>query len=95
MDLCCIVRDFISLQGNFFLLGDVTVLLRAVSAYESQDSTSEFCVSVGIRHKAMSEIVKLRQQLVNKGLLVLLRVFRSDRHISQRWIGKLYFIIER
>jgi len=57
-------------QGNFYLLGDVTVLLRAVAAFELEGCTPEFCTSTGIRFKAMSEILKLRHQLANKGRTV-------------------------
>ena len=54
-------------QGNSMLLGDVMVLVQAVAAYQSEGCTAEFCMSRGIRHKAMSEILKLRQQLTNRG----------------------------
>lgn len=55
----------LTLQGNRLLLGDVTVLLHAVLSCELEDCTPEFCISHGLRHKAMIEVRKLRRQLTN------------------------------
>lgn len=55
----------LTLQGNRLLLGDVTVLLHAVLSCELEDCTLEFCISHGLRHKAMIEVRKLRRQLTN------------------------------
>lgn len=56
-------------SGNYQLLGDPMVLLRAVGAAEyagSQGRLSEFCATNGLRQKAMSEVRKLRVQLTNE-----------------------------
>jgi len=55
----------VSLKGNCLLLGDVMVLLHAVLSFELDDCTPEFCISHGLRHKAMIEVRKLRRQLTN------------------------------
>ncbi|XP_055855505.1 probable ATP-dependent RNA helicase kurz [Episyrphus balteatus] len=55
--------------GNFELLGDPMVLLRAVGAAEYAGSKGElltFCNENGIRHKAITEVRKLRVQLTNE-----------------------------
>ena len=52
-------------QGECQLLGDLMVLLRAVGASEFSGCTQSVCESSGLRHKAMLEIRKLRQQLTN------------------------------
>ncbi|XP_001355233.3 probable ATP-dependent RNA helicase kurz [Drosophila pseudoobscura] len=55
--------------GNFQLLGDPMVLLRAVGAAEyagSRAQLPEFCVNNGLRQKAISEVRKLRVQLTNE-----------------------------
>lgn len=55
--------------GNSLLLGDPVVLLRAVGASEYANSTgklNEFCRDNGLRHKAISDIRKLRIQLTNE-----------------------------
>ncbi|XP_050302420.1 probable ATP-dependent RNA helicase kurz [Anthonomus grandis grandis] len=52
--------------GNSLLLGDNSVLLKAVGAAEyanSQGKLQEFCDQNGLRHKAVIEIRKLRLQL--------------------------------
>lgn len=41
------------------------VLLRAVGASEFSGCTQSVCESHGLRHKAMLEVRKLRQQLTN------------------------------
>ncbi|EDW43958.1 GM18902 [Drosophila sechellia] len=56
-------------SGNYQLLGDPMVLLRAVGAAEyagSQGRLPEFCATNGLRQKAMSEVRKLRVQLTNE-----------------------------
>ncbi|KAH8343422.1 hypothetical protein KR059_010563 [Drosophila kikkawai] len=56
-------------SGNYQLLGDPMVLLRAVGAAEyagSQGRLSEFCTTNGLRPKAVSEVRKLRVQLTNE-----------------------------
>lgn len=55
--------------GNFFLLGDNMVLLRAVGAAEfahSKGKLERFCSENGLRHKAITEIRKLRIQITNE-----------------------------
>ncbi|XP_017112910.1 probable ATP-dependent RNA helicase kurz [Drosophila elegans] len=56
-------------SGNYQLLGDPMVLLRAVGAAEyagSQGRLPEFCAANGLRQKAVSEVRKLRVQLTNE-----------------------------
>ncbi|KAH8420623.1 hypothetical protein KR009_012182 [Drosophila setifemur] len=56
-------------SGNYQLLGDPMVLLRAVGAAEyagSKGSISEFCTTNGLRQKAVTEVRKLRVQLTNE-----------------------------
>ncbi|KAF7282101.1 hypothetical protein GWI33_003218 [Rhynchophorus ferrugineus] len=56
-------------QGNSLLLGDNCVLLRAVGAAEyanSEGKLQEFCDKNGLRHKAVTEIRKLRLQLTSE-----------------------------
>lgn len=56
-------------SGNYQLLGDPMVLLRAVGAAEyagSQGRLAEFCATNGLRPKAVSEVRKLRVQLTNE-----------------------------
>ncbi|KAH8294471.1 hypothetical protein KR018_010164 [Drosophila ironensis] len=56
-------------SGNYQLLGDPMILLRAVGAAEyagSQGRLPEFCASHGLRSKAVSEVRKLRVQLTNE-----------------------------
>ncbi|XP_021370446.1 probable ATP-dependent RNA helicase DHX37 [Mizuhopecten yessoensis] len=52
-------------NGHSLLLGDLTVLLKAVGSCEYQGCTPEFCQKHGIRFKAMKEVRKLRVQLTN------------------------------
>lgn len=55
--------------GNSLLLGDNMVLLRAVGAAEfanSEGKLEQFCAENGLRHKAVTEIRKLRLQLTNE-----------------------------
>ncbi|XP_033339940.2 putative ATP-dependent RNA helicase kurz [Megalopta genalis] len=55
--------------GNSLLLGDAMVLIRAVGAAEYagiKGKLLEFCEEHGLRHKAVVEIRKLRQQLTNE-----------------------------
>lgn len=56
-------------EGNSLFLGDNMVLLRAVGAAEfanSQSKLEQFCLENGLRHKALTEIRKLRLQLTNE-----------------------------
>ncbi|XP_012288521.1 probable ATP-dependent RNA helicase kurz [Orussus abietinus] len=55
--------------GNSLLLGDPMVLLRAVGAAEHASvhgKLTTFCEQNGLRHKAIVEVRKLRQQLTNE-----------------------------
>ncbi|XP_017883450.1 probable ATP-dependent RNA helicase kurz [Ceratina calcarata] len=55
--------------GNSLLLGDPMVLIRAVGAAEyagTKGMLLSFCEEHGLRHKAIVEIRKLRQQLTNE-----------------------------
>ncbi|KAH8396172.1 hypothetical protein KR222_004544 [Zaprionus bogoriensis] len=55
--------------GNYKLLGDPMVLMRAVGAAEyagSQGKLASFCETNGLRPKAISEVRKLRVQLTNE-----------------------------
>ncbi|XP_068158591.1 probable ATP-dependent RNA helicase kurz [Drosophila tropicalis] len=55
--------------GNYQLLGDPMVLMRAVGAAEyagTQGKLDEFCLTNGLRPKAISEVRKLRVQLTNE-----------------------------
>ncbi|KAK2584403.1 hypothetical protein KPH14_006785 [Odynerus spinipes] len=55
--------------GNSLLLGDPMVLIKAVGAAEyagSKGKLISFCEENGLRHKAIVEIRKLRQQLTNE-----------------------------
>eukprot|EP00090_Calanus_glacialis_P000206 TRINITY_DN10139_c0_g1_i2.p1 TRINITY_DN10139_c0_g1~~TRINITY_DN10139_c0_g1_i2.p1 ORF type:complete len:1165 (-),score=488.14 TRINITY_DN10139_c0_g1_i2:35-3529(-) len=53
-------------QGNCLKLGDAMVLVQAVIAAERTGYCPEFCSSVGLRHKAMLEIRRLRKQLAGE-----------------------------
>lgn len=56
-------------QSNSFFLGDNMVLLKAVGAAEyanSQGMLEKFCLENGLRHKAVTEIRKLRIQLTKE-----------------------------
>lgn len=52
--------------GNAFLLGDCMALLKAVTAFESLNGSTECCLKLGLRFKAMTEIRKLRKQLTGE-----------------------------
>ncbi|EDV95219.1 probable ATP-dependent RNA helicase kurz [Drosophila grimshawi] len=55
--------------GNYRLLGDPMVLLRAVGAAEyagTRGNLAEFCEAYGLRPKAINEVRKLRVQLTNE-----------------------------
>ncbi|KAK7086027.1 ATP-dependent RNA helicase dhx37 [Halocaridina rubra] len=52
--------------GNSRLLGDVMVLLRCIGAAEFQGGDRTWCEKNGLRHKAITEIRKLRRQLTNE-----------------------------
>ncbi|XP_048505748.1 probable ATP-dependent RNA helicase kurz isoform X2 [Athalia rosae] len=58
--------------GNSLLLGDPMVLIRAVGGAEyagSKGTMVKFSEEHGLRHKALTEIRKLRQQLTNEIVL--------------------------
>ncbi|EYC00029.1 hypothetical protein Y032_0118g734 [Ancylostoma ceylanicum] len=46
-------------------LGDLLVLMRAVTCSEAEKMDPEACARLGLRHKAMMEIRRLRTQLTN------------------------------
>ncbi|KAI1292042.1 putative ATP-dependent RNA helicase kurz [Halotydeus destructor] len=52
--------------GNERLLGDATVLLKAIGSSEFAGYTAAFCERNGLRHKAIVEVHKLRKQLTNE-----------------------------
>lgn len=55
--------------GNSLLLGDPMILIKAIGAAEyagSKGKLISFCEGNGLRHKAIVEIKKLRQQLTNE-----------------------------
>ncbi|KAI4504513.1 hypothetical protein M0802_000063 [Mischocyttarus mexicanus] len=55
--------------GNSLLLGDPMILIKAIGAAEyagSKGKLISFCEENGLRHKAIVEIRKLRQQLTNE-----------------------------
>lgn len=55
--------------GNSLLLGDPMVLIKAIGFAEYEGSRGKllpFCEETGLRHKAVVEIRKLRQQLTNE-----------------------------
>jgi len=53
-------------QGTCLKLGDAMVLIQAVIEAEKSGYCPEFCSSVGLRHKAMLEIRRLRRQLAGE-----------------------------
>lgn len=68
-----ILRRKWSGAGNEHLLGDLTLILKAIGASEYAGGSMSFSVKNGISHKAMSEIHKLRRQLTQE----VNRVFSS------------------
>ncbi|XP_029167253.1 probable ATP-dependent RNA helicase kurz [Nylanderia fulva] len=61
-------------NGNSLFLGDPMVLIKAISLAEyegSQGKLLPFCEETGLRHKAVVEIRKLRQQLTNEINLII------------------------
>ncbi|CAD1475900.1 unnamed protein product, partial [Heterotrigona itama] len=63
------MRRFWAGTGNNLLLGDPMVLIRAVGGAEYagiKGKLLRFCEEHGLRHKAIVEIRKLRQQLTNE-----------------------------
>ncbi|KIH42915.1 hypothetical protein ANCDUO_27094, partial [Ancylostoma duodenale] len=52
-------------QGPGRRLGDLLVLMRAVTGSEAEKMDPEACAKLGLRHKAMMEIRRLRTQLTN------------------------------
>lgn len=53
------------IQGEYYLLGDLMVMLRAMCAYECSIDKEMFCQQHGLRVKGINEVRKLRQQLTN------------------------------
>ncbi|CAF3503121.1 unnamed protein product [Rotaria sp. Silwood1] len=53
-------------QGESLLLGDMMILLKAVGALDHQNSKNDLsiCTHYGLRPKAMTEIRKIRRQLI-------------------------------
>ncbi|XP_043797210.1 probable ATP-dependent RNA helicase kurz isoform X2 [Apis laboriosa] len=63
------IKRFWAGTGNSLLLGDLMVLIRAVGSAEyagTKGKLFSFCEEHGLRHKAIVEIRKLRQQLTNE-----------------------------
>ncbi|KAF3423576.1 hypothetical protein E2986_06215 [Frieseomelitta varia] len=63
------MRRFWAGTGNNLLLGDPMVLIRAIGGAEYAGAKGKllcFCEEHGLRHKAVVEIRKLRQQLTNE-----------------------------
>ena len=52
--------------GNSMYLGDVMLMLKAVHVCETKQNSAFFCETMGIRHKSIIEIRKLRLQLVRE-----------------------------
>uniref|UniRef100_A0A915AK36 RNA helicase n=1 Tax=Parascaris univalens TaxID=6257 RepID=A0A915AK36_PARUN len=52
-------------QGQARRFGDLAVLLNAVLASLAEKGSEEVCTRYGVRHKALSEVSKLRLQLIN------------------------------
>lgn len=61
--------------GNEHLLGDIMIILKAVGASEYMSARNDFHQKIGLRHKAMIEVHKLRRQLLGE----VCRVFGCDR----------------
>ncbi len=59
------------------LFGDMMVLLKAVGALDHQNSKNDLsvCTHYGLRPKAMTEIHKIRRQLIQIGKTSFLRIF--------------------
>ncbi|XP_076756292.1 putative ATP-dependent RNA helicase kurz [Xylocopa sonorina] len=63
------MRRYWAGTGNSLLLGDPMVLIRAIGGAEyagTKGKLLSFCEEHGLRHKAVVEIRKLRQQLTNE-----------------------------
>ncbi|OAD58855.1 putative ATP-dependent RNA helicase kurz [Eufriesea mexicana] len=63
------MRRFWAGTGNSLLLGDLMVLIKAIVGAEyarTKGKLESFCKEHGLRHKAIVEIRKLRQQLTNE-----------------------------
>ncbi|CAK9818656.1 Probable ATP-dependent RNA helicase kurz [Anthophora quadrimaculata] len=63
------MRRFWAGTGNSLLLGDPMILIRAIGGAEyagTKGKLLSFCEEHGLRHKAVIEIRKLRQQLTNE-----------------------------
>jgi len=65
--------------GDCLKLGDSMVLVQAVIAAERMGYCPEFCASVGLRHKAMMEIRRLRRQLAGE----VGRVLPAEKELLQ------------
>jgi hypothetical protein len=57
------------IQGESLLFGDMMVLLKAIGAIDHGNAKNELsvCTHYGLRPKAMTEIRKIRRQLVQIG----------------------------
>jgi hypothetical protein len=71
------------------------VLIRAIGAAEFQGSKGKllsFCESNGLRHKAVVEIRKLRQQLTNEINLNMpnLNLMINPKYVSHMYISKIF-----
>jgi len=66
-------------QGSCLKLGDSMVLVQAVIAAERNGYCPEYCSSVGLRHKAMLEIRRLRRQLA----LEVGRILPGEKELLQ------------
>lgn len=53
-------------SGQQLYLGDVSLMLKAVQMCESNCNRADYCEQLGIRHKSMVEIHKLRRQLIHE-----------------------------
>lgn len=61
--------------GNEHLLGDMMIILKAIGASEYMSAKADFHQKIGLRHKAMVEVHKLRRQILGE----VCRVFGCDR----------------
>ncbi|CAD5118331.1 DgyrCDS7044 [Dimorphilus gyrociliatus] len=52
-------------EGGYKLLGDYMCILTAIGATEELNSENEFCMRLGLRWKAVLEVRKLRNLIVN------------------------------
>lgn len=77
----------------FFYAGDPMVLIKAIAAAEyagSKGKLLSFCEENGLRHKAVVEIKKLRQQLTNE---INLNIPDLNLSIDPKYLSYMYYII--